>query len=129
MFDSLTDRITGIFDGLRGRGRLSDADVDATLREVRLALLEADVNVGVARSLLDRIRDQAVGADVAKSLTPGQQVIKLVHESLIETLGTESVPLAKAAKAPLTIMMVGLQGSGKTTSTGKLAKQLKSQGT
>ena len=128
MFESLTDRITGIFDGLRGRGKLSEADVDAVLREVRLALLEADVNVGVARNLLDRIREDAVGAEVTRSLTPGQQVVKLVNESLIETLGKESVPLAKPSKPPLTIMMVGLQGSGKTTSTGKLAKLLKSQG-
>ncbi len=128
MFESLTDRITGILDGLRGRGRLAEADVDAALREVRLALLEADVNVGVARNFLDRIRDQAVGVEVTRSLTPGQQVIKLVHESLIETLGHEAVSLAKAAKPPLTIMMVGLQGSGKTTSTGKLARKLKSEG-
>ncbi len=128
MFEALTDRITGIFDGLRGRGKLSEADVDAALREVRLALLEADVNVSVVRNFLDRIREQAVGAEVRKSLTPGQQVIKLVHESLVETLGREAVPLAKPAKPPLTVMMVGLQGSGKTTSTGKLAKLLKGQG-
>jgi signal recognition particle subunit SRP54 len=128
MFDSLTDRITGIFDNLRGRGKLTDADVDAVLREVRLALLEADVNVGVARNLLDRIREGAVGAEITKSLSPDQMVIKLVHDSLIETLGRESVPLAKPKNPPLTIMMVGLQGSGKTTSSGKLAKQLKADG-
>ena len=94
MFESLTDRFDGIFSRLRSRGRLGESDVDEVLREVRLALLEADVNVGVARDLLARVRERAVGAEVMKSLTPGQQVIKLVNESLIETLGQEAVPLA-----------------------------------
>jgi signal recognition particle subunit SRP54 len=127
MFDTLTERFEGVFDRLRGKGRLSEADVDAALREVRLALLEADVNVAVVRDLLTRIRQRAVGADVAKSLTPGQQVIKVVHEELVTTLGREAVPLNKGP-APLTIMMVGLQGSGKTTTAGKLARHLKKQG-
>jgi signal recognition particle subunit SRP54 len=127
MFDTLTERFEGVFDRLKGKGRLSEADVDAALREVRLALLEADVNVGVVRDLLGRIRERAVGADVAKSLTPGQQVIKVVHEELVTTLGKEAAPLNKGA-APLTIMMVGLQGSGKTTTAGKLARHLKKQG-
>ncbi len=128
MFESLTDRFSGIFDKLRSKGRLSEADVDAALREVRLALLEADVNVGVARTLLERIRAEAVGAEVTKSLTPGQQIIKLVNESLIETLGGKAVPLATPESGPLTILMVGLQGSGKTTSAAKLAAMLKEQG-
>ncbi len=127
MFDSLTDRFEDVFGRLRGKGKLSEADVDAALREVRLALLEADVNVTVVKGLLARIRDRAVGVDVAKSLSPGQQVIKIVHEELITTLGSEPVELNKGA-SPLTILMVGLQGSGKTTSAGKLARLLKKQG-
>lgn len=128
MFESLTDRFGGIFDRLRSKGRLSEADVDAALREVRLALLEADVNVAVVRTLLDRIRSEAVGADITKSLTPGQQVIKLVNDSLVATLGGEAVPLVEPASGPLKILMVGLQGSGKTTSAAKLANLLKDQG-
>ncbi|MEX2279078.1 MAG: signal recognition particle protein [Acidimicrobiia bacterium] len=127
MFDTLTDRFEGVFSRLRGKGRLDESDVDTALREVRLALLEADVNVAVVRSLLDRIRARALGADVQKSLTPGQQVIKIVHEELITTLGSEAVPLVKAAP-PLTILMVGLQGSGKTTTAAKLALRLKLDG-
>lgn len=127
MFDTLTERFEGVFTRLRSKGRLGEADVDAALREVRLALLEADVNVAVVRSLLGRIRERALGADVQKSLTPGQQVIKIVHEELITTLGTAPVVLNKGA-APLTILMVGLQGSGKTTTAAKLAAHLKRQG-
>ena len=128
MFDALTDRFGGIFERLKGRGRLSDDDVDAALREVRLALLEADVNVAVVRSFLARVRERAVGAEVSKSLTPGQQVVKIVHEELIATLGGEAAPLAHAAAPPLTILMVGLQGSGKTTTAAKLAARLKGSG-
>src|SRR5688572_7238281 len=127
MFDSLTQRFEGIFSALRGKGRLSEADVDAALREVRLALLEADVNVAVVRSFLARVRDRALGADVSKSLTPGQQVIKIVHEELVNTLGGEVAPLRQSSP-PQVILMVGLQGSGKTTTAGKLAKHLKSKG-
>ena len=127
MFDALTDRLDGVFTRLRGKGRLDEADVEAALRDVRLALLEADVNVAVVRSLIERIRVKALGADVQKSLTPGQQVIKIVHSELIVTLGTEAAPLKKAAP-PLTILMVGLQGSGKTTSAAKLALRLKNEG-
>ena len=127
MFDALTDRFEDVFARLRGKGRLDEADVDAALREVRLALLEADVNVAVVRSLLERIRARAVGADVQKSLSPGQQVIKIVHEELITTLGGTAATLKKAAP-PLTILMVGLQGSGKTTSAAKLALRLKKDG-
>ncbi len=127
MFDALTDRLDGVFTRLRGKGRLDEADVETALRDVRLALLEADVNVAVVRSLIERIRVRALGADVQKSLTPGQQVIKIVHSELITTLGTEAAPLKKAAP-PLTILMVGLQGSGKTTSAAKLALRLKNEG-
>jgi signal recognition particle subunit SRP54 len=127
MFDALTDRFEGVFSRLRGKGRLDEADVDTALREVRLGLLEADVNVAVVRTLIDRIRTRAVSADVQKSLTPGQQVIKIVHEELITTLGSDPVGLVKAAP-PLTILMVGLQGSGKTTTAAKLALRLKKEG-
>jgi len=127
MFDSLTQRFEGVFATLRGKGRLSEHDIDAALREVRLALLEADVNVKVVKDFLGRVKERALGEDVSKSLTPGQQVIKIVHEELVTTLGSEAVPLKKAAP-PLTILMVGLQGSGKTTTAGKLALLLKKQG-
>ena len=127
MFDTLTDRFDGVFTRLRSKGKLSEADLDAALREVRLALLEADVNVGVARNMLARIKERALEADVQKSLTPGQQVIKIVHEELIRTLGEGTAELNKGPK-PFTILMVGLQGSGKTTTSGKLAKRLKSEG-
>ncbi len=127
MFDTLSQRFEGVFSRLRGKGRLGEADVDAALREVRLALLEADVNVSVVKSLLARIRERAVGSEVAVSLTPGQQVIKIVHEELITTLGGSIAALNKGS-SPFTILMVGLQGSGKTTSAGKLAKHLKQNG-
>ena len=113
--------------GSAGRGRLNEADVDAALREVRLALLEADVNVSVVRSFLDRVRARAVGSEVHESLTPGQQVVKIVHEELVSTLGAANVPL-KSASPPLTIMVAGLQGSGKTTTAAKLARHLKQNG-
>ena len=121
MFESLTDRFEATFDRIRGRGRLSERQVDETLGEVRLALLEADVNQEVADRLLDRIRVRAIGAEVLKSVTPGHQVVKIVHESLLETLGSEAVPLVTTASKPLTTLVVGLQGSGKTTTAAKLA--------
>ncbi len=127
MFDSLTQRFETVFASLRGKGRLTEKDIDAAIREVRLALLEADVNVAVVKEFLARVKERALGADVSKSLTPGQQVIKIVHEELVVTLGGKSVPLVKTAP-PLTILMVGLQGSGKTTTAGKLALLLKNQG-
>ena len=128
MFEGLTDRLGSVFTALRGKGRLSEADVDVALREVRLALLEADVNVKVAKALLERVRTRAVGAEVTKSLTPAQQVVKIVHEELIVTLGGETAPLAHASKPPLVILLVGLQGSGKTTTAAKLARRLSGQG-
>lgn len=127
MFDTLTQRFETVFSGLRGKGKLSETDIEAALREVRLALLEADVNVSVVKTFLARVKARAATEDISRSITPGQQVIKIVHEELVSTLGAESVGLVKA-KPPLVILMVGLQGSGKTTTAGKLAKLLASQG-
>jgi len=127
MFDSLTKQFETVFATLRGKGRLSEKDIDAALREVRLALLEADVNVKVVKDFLGRVKERALGEDVSRSLSPGQQVIKIVHEELAATLGSEGVPLKKTAP-PLIILMVGLQGSGKTTTAGKLARLLQKQG-
>ncbi len=128
MFDSLTDRFDGIFTRLRGRGRLSDADVDEVLREIRIALLEADVNLVVVRNLVTRIREACVGADLSKSLTPAQQVIKIVQTELIETLGGEPLKITYASKPPTVVLLAGLQGSGKTTASAKLARWFKQQG-
>ncbi len=128
MFDSLSNRLNDAFSRLRGKGRLSESDVNDALREVRIALLEADVNVSVVKSMLARVKERAVDTEVTKSLTPGQQVIKIVHEELIVTLGAEEVPLVRPAAPPLVILMVGLQGSGKTTTAAKLAKHVKSKG-
>lgn len=127
MFDTLTQRFESVFAGLRGKGKLSEKDIDAALREVRLALLEADVNVSVVRDFLARVKSRALGEDVSKSISPGQQVIKIVHEELVTTLGSHSAGLSRSAP-PLTILMVGLQGSGKTTSAAKLANRLKASG-
>jgi signal recognition particle subunit SRP54 len=128
MFDSLSNRLNDAFSRLRGKGRLSESDVNDALREVRIALLEADVNVSVVKSMLGRVKERAVDTEVTKSLTPGQQVIKIVHEELIVTLGAEEVPLVRPAAPPLVILMVGLQGSGKTTTAAKLAKHVKGKG-
>lgn len=122
MFESLTARFEGVFDRIRGRGRLSERDVDEALAQVRVALLEADVNTEVVRSLLGRIRRRAVGAEVLRSVSPGHQVVKIVHEAMIETLGAEAAPLETGTTKPLTVLMVGLQGSGKTTSAAKVAR-------
>jgi signal recognition particle subunit SRP54 len=127
VFESLSSRLEEVFGKLRRKGRLSPADIDATLREIRLALLEADVHVGVVKNFLNRVRERALATDVAKSLTPGQQVIKIVHEELVRTLGEAPEGLA-TSKAPLIVLMVGLQGSGKTTSAAKLAKLLARRG-
>src|SRR5438105_4205555 len=124
MFDSLSDRLAGVFDRLRGRGALNEADVRGAMREVRIALLEADVALPVVREFVDKVTEQAVGQQVLKSVTPGQQVVKIVHDALVEMLGAESAALDLAVAPPAVIMMVGLQGSGKTTTTAKLAKRL-----
>ena len=127
MFDTLTSRLNGVFAKLRSRGRLDEKAIDETLREVRLALLEADVAVSVAKSMLARVKDRALEAEVQKSLTPGQQVIKIVHEELVATLGGTASQLEKPQSPPLVILMVGLQGSGKTTTAAKLANKLKKE--
>src|SRR5262252_4617258 len=124
MFDSLSERLNGILDQLTRRGALSEADVEAALREVRRALLEADVALDVARGFTDQVKARAVGVEVIKSVTPGQMVVKIVHDRLIETLGANAAPIDLNAPAPVVIMMVGLQGSGKTTTTAKIAKRL-----
>jgi len=124
MFESLSDRLGGILDKLTGRGALSESDVNEAMREVRRALIEADVALPVVRSFTDKVRNRAVGAEVVKSVTPGQMVIKIVHDQLIEMLGAEGNPLDLNAPAPVPIMMVGLQGSGKTTTTAKIARRL-----
>ncbi|MCZ8017891.1 signal recognition particle protein [Novosphingobium sp.] len=126
MFDTLSDRLGSVFDKLRGRGALNEADVREAMREVRIALLEADVALPVVRRFIDSVTEQAVGQSVLKSVTPGQQVVKIVNDALVEMLGGTDVPgLDLAATPPVVIMMVGLQGSGKTTTTAKLAKLLK----
>ena len=125
MFESLSDKLSGIFDKLTRRGALSEADVNEALREVRRALLEADVALDVVRSFTDKVRDRAVGAGVIKSVTPGQMVVKIVNDVLIETLGEDAEPIDLDAAPPVAIMMVGLQGAGKTTTTAKIAKRLK----
>jgi signal recognition particle subunit SRP54 len=124
MFDSLSEKLSGILDRLTRRGALSAADVDAALREVRRALLEADVALEVAAAFVERVREGAVGVDVIKSVTPGQMVVKIVHDQLIAMLGAEGQAIDLNAPAPVVMMMVGLQGSGKTTTTAKLAKRL-----
>lgn len=124
MFDTLSERLSGILDRLTGRGALSEADVDAAMREIRRALLEADVALEVVRDFTARVREQAIGATVIKSVTPGQMVVKIVHDELVRTLGADSQAIDLNAPPPVAIMMVGLQGSGKTTTTAKLARRL-----
>jgi signal recognition particle subunit SRP54 len=124
MFDSLSERLSAVLDRLTRRGALSEADVDEALREVRRALLEADVALDVAREFTEQVKKHAVGVDVIKSVTPGQMVVKIVHDQLVETLGSDAQTIDLNAPAPVVIMMVGLQGSGKTTTTAKVAKRL-----
>ncbi len=124
MFESLSNRLSDVFEGLRRRGALSESDVEAALREVRVALLEADVALPVVKDFVAQVKTKAVGADVVKSVTPGQMVVKIVHDHLVEMLGAESVALNLAAVPPVPILMVGLQGSGKTTTTAKLGLSL-----
>lgn len=124
MFESLSDKLSGIFDSLTRRGALSESDVNAAMREVRRALLEADVALEVVREFIDKVRAQAVGANVVKSVTPGQMVIKIVNDVLVETLGSQAEPISLEAAPPVAIMMVGLQGAGKTTTSAKVAHRL-----
>jgi signal recognition particle subunit SRP54 len=128
MFENLSQRLQSVFAGLTGKGRLSDADVDAAMREIRLALLEADVNYKVVKEFVARVRERAVGVDVAKSLTPGQTVIRIVLDELTGLLGGTDAKLVFTGRVPGTVMLVGLQGSGKTTASAKLANLLRKQG-
>jgi signal recognition particle subunit SRP54 len=127
VFESLGSRLQSVFDNLQKRGKLTEADVDVAMREVRLALLEADVNYKVVKEFVARVRERAVGQEVMRSLTPGQQVVKIVHDELVRTLG-EPGRLNLGAQSPAVIMLVGLQGAGKTTMAGKLALHLRKQG-
>ena len=124
MFDSLSERLNAVLDRLTRRGALSEADVAAALQEVQRALIEADVALDVARAFTEDAKKRAVGVAIIKSVTPGQMVVKIVHDQLIETLGAAAQPIDLNAPAPVAIMMVGLQGSGKTTTTAKVAKRL-----
>ncbi|MDH7798241.1 MULTISPECIES: signal recognition particle protein [unclassified Beijerinckia] len=124
MFEGLSDKLSGIFDTLTRRGALSESDVNTAMREVRRALLEADVALDVVRDFTEKVRVQAIGANVVKSVTPGQMVVKIVNDVLIETLGSTAVPIDLTAAPPIAIMMVGLQGAGKTTTTAKIARRL-----
>ena len=127
MFDSLSSRLNDVFDNLRRRGALSEDDVAAAMREIRIALLEADVALPVVRDFVAAVREKAVGQEVLRSITPGQMVVKIVHDQLVETLGAHGEPVDLNAPAPVPIMMVGLQGSGKTTTAAKLAKRIAEQ--
>src|SRR5262244_1556634 len=128
MLDSLTNRLTGIFDRLRGYGRLTEQNIVEALREVRVALLEADVNFKVVKGFVERVRERAVGQEVLRSLTPGQQVVKVVHGELVSLLGESAHRLGMAPRPPTVIMLMGLQGSGKTTSVAKLGRHFQREG-
>ena len=129
MFDALSDKLQSALGDLRGRGVLDEEAISRAMREVRLALLEADVNFGVVKEFVAQVRERALGEDVRKSLTPGQQVVKIVHEELTELLGSGDSRLAFSQRPPTTILLAGLQGSGKTTAAGKLALLLQKEGT
>lgn len=128
MFDSLSNRLQGVFKSLRGEARLTEATVDAALREIRLALLEADVNFRVVKAFVDRVREKAIDQEVLRSLTPGQQVVRIVRDEMLALFGTTTGGLTPASRSPRVILMLGLQGSGKTTTTAKLARWLTKQG-
>ena len=128
MFEQLSDRLTATFDKLQGRPKVTDADLDAALRDVRVALLEADVNFKIVKELVATVRERAIGEKVLESVSGAQMVVKIVHDALVEMLGGEAVPLAKADRPPTVIALVGLQGSGKTTTVAKLANVLRKQG-
>src|ERR671913_1727243 len=128
MFESLSDRLQGVFRSLRGEVRLTEETVEAALREIRMALLEADVNFKVVKAFIDRVRDQAMDQAVLKSLSPGQQVIKIVRDELLALFGEAEGGLKKGAPTPRVVLLLGLQGSGKTTTSGKLGLWLKRQG-
>lgn len=125
MFEALSDKITSVFNKITSRGVLTEEDINAALREIRIALLEADVALPVVKDFIAHVKEQALGEKVVRSIQPGQMVVKIVHDELVRTLGSEAVELNLNAPAPVCILMVGLQGSGKTTSAAKLAKRLK----
>ena len=128
-FESLSDKLQNVFKNLRGKGRLSEADVKAALREVKMALLEADVSFKVVKQFVNSVQERAVGQDVLNSLTPGQMVIKIVHEELIALMGSETTEISLKPGSEITvILMAGLQGAGKTTTTAKIAGKLKAKG-
>src|SRR3989441_12004339 len=127
MFETLSGKLQNAFRNLRGLGKISESNVGDSLREVRMALLEADVNFKVARDFIERVKTKSLGAEVVQSIQPGQQIIKIIHDELVELLGSENAGL-NLAKSPSCILMVGLHGSGKTTSSGKLARWLQKQG-
>ena len=127
MFDNLTDRLSGIFNRLQGRGRLTEKDIDDALSQVRRSLLEADVNFRVARDFVATVRERSLDSSVLESLSPGQQVVKIVHEELTEVLSAGDHRLTPSSQLPAVLMLVGLQGSGKTTTAAKLALQMKRQ--
>src|SRR3984893_17414628 len=128
MFQSLSDRFDAIFPRLRGRGRLSDDDVEEVLREIRLALLQADVNIRVVRTFVARVREECISAELSQSLSPAQQVIKIVNQELVAILGGEALKISYASRPPTVVLLAGLQGSGKTTAAAKLARWFKQQG-
>jgi signal recognition particle subunit SRP54 len=127
-FESLSERLQEVFKKLRGKGKINEEDVKVAMREVRLALLEADVNFKVVKDFIARVRDRAVGQEVLQSITPGQQVIKIVHDEMTALMGGSESKLNMSARPPIVVMVVGLQGSGKTTSSAKLAKRLVKEG-
>src|SRR5437016_6608116 len=128
MFEQLSDKLNTTFERLRGRARVSESDLEEALRDVRVALLEADVNLKIVRQLIATVRERALGEKVLESITGAQQVVKIVHDALVEMLGGEAVPLARAERPPTVLLLVGLQGSGKTTTAAKLANVLRKQG-
>ena len=128
MFDNLSDKLQRVFKNLRGEGKLSAENMESALREIRMALLEADVNFKVVKQLIENIKEKAMGEEVLTALSPSQQVVKIVHEELIKILGSHESKLRFANEPPSVFMIVGLQGSGKTTSTGKLARWLSKNG-
>ncbi len=126
-FEGLTERLQKTFNNLRKKGKVTEADLRDTMREIRLALLEADVNFTVVKKFVKTVREQALGSDILEGLNPAQQIVKLVNDELVKMMGTEASPLNQAPKIPTVIMMAGLQGAGKTTTTGKLALKLKNE--
>ena len=128
MFENLSDRLQSLMSNLKGKGKLSEKDIDQAMREIRLALLEADVNFKVVKSFVKKVKERALGQEVMSSLTPGQMVVKIVNEELINLMSDDNQSLKTSSKPPTVIMMVGLQGAGKTTQTGKLALHLKKKG-